>query len=112
MQGLRSDMSEILLVADSKNVTVYISPHNIFSDVTKPILLCGLEGNKAMCGSTATPSSILSICIEKKCLYSLPSSVKLGRLSYNGKRKVCFEHRWNSKPVLSPVKKLCRQQNK
>ena len=86
-------MSDILFVADSKKVTVYISPHNIFSDVIKPIL-CGLKGNKAMCGSTVTPSSsFLSICIEKRCLYSLPSSVKLRHLLYNGKRKVCFEHR-------------------
>lgn len=104
-------MSEILLVADSKKVTVYRSPHNIFSDVTKPILLCGLKGNKAMCGNTVSPSSILSICIEKRCLCSLPSSVKLRHLLYKAKIKVCFEHRWNSKTVLSPVKTLYRQQN-
>ena len=95
----------------AKKVTVYRSPHNIFSDVTKPILLCGLKGNKAMCGNTVSSSSILSICIEKRCLCSLPSSVKLRHLLYKAKRKVCFEHSWNSKTVLSPVKKLYRQQN-
>lgn len=45
--------------------------------------------SKAICGNTVTQAAFPSICIQPRCLYSLPSSVKLRHLCSNREKKMC-----------------------